>query len=121
MKINKLFGFALFICLALVVLAMPVLAQDTSNPVAATAAGKTVLIALAVASVVQAIKAGVNQFKPDLIKGRFALALSVVGTLGTYFATLDASHLTWANLALGVFTSSGVFATFKGLISGHQN
>lgn len=121
MKINKLFRFALFMCLGLFVLALPLLAQATSNPVVATAAGKTVLIALAVASVVQAIKAGVNQFKPDLIKGRVALALSIVGTLGGYFATLDVSHLTWANLALGVFASSGVFATFKGLIAGHQS
>jgi hypothetical protein len=114
------FRVAFAMLLIVFVFAISVYAQTdpATAPTATTSAGKAVAIAIAVAGVVQALKAGINSFYPSLIKGRVALIFSVVGTLAAYLGTVGIANVTWTQLLLGVFSSSGVFAALQAAVKG---
>lgn len=122
MKINSAFRsiarFAMLALLAAIVFAIPVFAQTAPAP--ATAAGKFVLIAIGVAAAVQALKGVVNNFWPNVIKGRVAVVLSILATVSAYFVSVDVHTITFYSLALGIFSSSGVFASVQAIFKGQN-
>jgi len=101
-------------------LAAPLYAQTSAPASAPTTAGKVAIIAVGVAGIVQAVKGVINSLKPGLIKGRVAVFFTLAATIGAYFATVDVHSISLMQLLVGLFSSSGVFATVQALVKGQS-
>jgi hypothetical protein len=118
-KKRLLYGLALVFAVCFIAVA-PILAQAAPAAAHVGFAGKAVMVVIAVAGLLQAVKAGINSFVPDFVKGRVAVVFNIVASIAAAFATLDPASVTWQAVILTIFGASGVFSTLNALIKGHQ-